>query len=367
METDFKLPFVILLILYGSIIDILRIPLRGPAPNPQTPMIQAKVLRDIFDALELDTTKQQGFLDQENLTLRDLHEPAKSIPFISYLRVFEHLAKDLGRPTLGLDLSLTMGPELVGAAGYMFVCSRNLEQALRAFSDGVFSIQDATHFSLINLPTPIGHYRITDHRLTPRNQDAEFSLGYVHRLASLLIGPDFAPKEVWFEHACPTLPSYYEQSFGCPVFFDQDTNALVFEPNSMRMKPQNADPHLVRILEHYLTLIDDRDNASHSFAFDVAQTLGPLLERHENTIEDVAKQMAISVTALRARLRSEGTTFRRVLLQTRMQMARRLLKDSGLNVLEIAQRLGYVETASFSRAFSDEVGLSPREFRKSAT
>jgi AraC-like DNA-binding protein len=63
----------------------------------------------------------------------------------------------------------------------------------------------------------------------------------------------------------------------------------------------------------------------------------------------VAKELCITERTLHRRLAAEGTSYRGLLDEVRATLACELLK-SGLTVEETAHRLGYSETAAFTRA-----------------
>ena len=58
-----------------------------------------------------------------------------------------------------------------------------------------------------------------------------------------------------------------------------------------------------------------------------------------------------------------GQNFKDYLFQTRMNHAKRLLRQ-GMAIGEIARLLGYVDTELFSRRFRAQFGLSPMDYRK---
>jgi AraC-like DNA-binding protein len=78
---------------------------------------------------------------------------------------------------------------------------------------------------------------------------------------------------------------------------------------------------------------------------------------------DVASGAGMSARSFRRRLEAEGTSFTEVVLQTRMALARELLSTAGLSVSIVAHKLGYSETASFSRAYTKWWGQNPRQAR----
>jgi len=48
----------------------------------------------------------------------------------------------------------------------------------------------------------------------------------------------------------------------------------------------------------------------------------------------------------------------------RMKLASELLKDSSVRVTDVWHQVGYSEKSSFSRAFKNEFGVTPSEFKK---
>lgn len=86
--------------------------------------------------------------------------------------------------------------------------------------------------------------------------------------------------------------------------------------------------------------------------------------RFSPRIEEVAAQTGLSSRSLKRRLQEEGTSFTKVVLSTKMTIAKELLSTAGLSVSITAHRLGYSETASFSRAYSRWWGHNPGQARK---
>jgi transcriptional regulator GlxA family with amidase domain len=59
-----------------------------------------------------------------------------------------------------------------------------------------------------------------------------------------------------------------------------------------------------------------------------------------------------------------GETPLRYLTRWRIQLAKRLLADSGLSLDQIAARVGYDSAASFSRVFTKTARVSPGLYRR---
>ena len=62
----------------------------------------------------------------------------------------------------------------------------------------------------------------------------------------------------------------------------------------------------------------------------------------------------------------EGESYRKILDDLRRDLAIELLSDSGKNLAEIADTLGFSETSAFHRAFKKWTGTRPGEYRTTA-
>jgi len=324
--------------------------------------IQAKVFAGILNATGLDGRGRSALLATEGLREADLAGFAATIPLGAYARMFDRLASLLGNPTLGLDIAHRVGPGLVGAIGYVFLYSPSLGAAIQSFSESVFSIQGVTRLSFERGPPPTLAYVIADETIHPRRHDVEFSLGYVHALIRAYLGDKWTPREVHFEHVRIGDRSKYDSVFGCPVYFEQDRNAMVLDPQDLERGAASADPNLVAILKHYIELVGDRQAVT-TLTESINQVLSGLIETQPVPMSKVAAHLGVSEETLRRRLREEGTSFRDIVRRKRIAIARRYLLETRMSVLQVAQRVGYGETASFTRAFIAETGTSPLRFR----
>ncbi|MBI3877260.1 MAG: helix-turn-helix domain-containing protein [Verrucomicrobia bacterium] len=76
-----------------------------------------------------------------------------------------------------------------------------------------------------------------------------------------------------------------------------------------------------------------------------------------------AREAGLSLSQFSRRFRVEtGMTFRAFLTRTRIEAAAFLLKRTGLNVSEVAARVGYENTTSLQRAFKRGKGCPPRVY-----
>ncbi|CAN0605581.1 unnamed protein product, partial [Ectocarpus sp. 12 AP-2014] len=91
-----------------------------------------------------------------------------------------------------------------------------------------------------------------------------------------------------------------------------------------------------------------------------------LLTRRGRTIPDVAtaaRALNMSTDQFRKRLWRQGSSYKALVLETRMVLARNYLTSTSLGIQEIAYLLDYSNPGAFSRAFKNFYGMAPMFMR----
>ena len=84
------------------------------------------------------------------------------------------------------------------------------------------------------------------------------------------------------------------------------------------------------------------------------------------TVDELAREAALSRSTFFERFRREvGIAPMEYLFRWRMALAKELLRDGGISVGEVAHRVGYSSSSTFSIAFSRQVGASPTMYARS--
>jgi AraC-like DNA-binding protein len=99
---------------------------------------------------------------------------------------------------------------------------------------------------------------------------------------------------------------------------------------------------------------------------DVKAVIERELDHGAPTIGIVARALATSPRTLQRRLGDDGTSFRAAVEAVRADLARGYLRDPGLDLGDVATRLGYAEVSAFLRAFKRWTGTTPSQFRADA-
>jgi len=331
-----------------------------PPPSEISALIFARTV-DRLRALDIDPDRILCDIGLEDAIPKSAHG---RMPLWAFTSLLERAAQQADLPRLGLRLAAELGPEALGAMGQLMLDAPTPLAALRVLERYIATFQDSTIQRMqFNSDGAEFIYLIDDNRIVHRAQDAEFSIALVFQILARHCG-ERRPFEVQFEHAPIERWQYYDHYFGCPVYFNQRVNALVFKADALHAplarKPngsaQSLRARLDRMLEHHRA-----STASAITAYIHEESFETRL-----TVDQVAKAFGMSVSTLGRRLSREGLSYRTLLDRKRREIAERLLVASELSIAEIALQLGYSENATFSRSFHRWTGISPRQFRKRA-
>ena len=84
------------------------------------------------------------------------------------------------------------------------------------------------------------------------------------------------------------------------------------------------------------------------------------------TLSETAKQLGTTARTLRRQLALQGTSFRALADELRVQTAVRYLRETAMTNEDIAVALGFSDAANFRHAFRRWTGASPRKFKSRA-
>jgi AraC-like DNA-binding protein len=281
-------------------------------------------------------------------------------------------AQELTRdPGLGYEYGLRMRPTAHGLIGYAAMSAGTMREAIdivvryAGARQAHFDVRFEEHGARCQLvlrekfPIPILRTFFYENIL----------LGLA-RGSSVLLGRelgDFSDSEICFDTSEP--PYYSEWRTRLPrIRFDEPVNAMRFPPKYLDLRPALADPRASKqaraLCERELALaVDGADDLT-------ARVLAEFGRRPEShgypSLEEVAARLFVSPRTLKRRLQSEGTSFLRLLNETRKQDACELLSRTNLSVQAIAARLGYENPANFSRAFAQATTQTPTAYRARA-
>jgi AraC-like DNA-binding protein len=180
-----------------------------------------------------------------------------------------------------------------------------------------------------------------------------------------ICGTEFRLRAVTFAYRAPADRHSFRRFVRAPVSFDDTRSAVSFDRAWLARRISGADPALRRLVERQLRLMKPtRDRPT--TADQMQRVIRTLLLAGSVTEEQAARAFEMHRRTLARRLHDAGTSFQEQLDQARSEVARSLLERSNTAIADIATKLGYARTASFTRAFQRWEGTTPGRWRRAA-
>jgi AraC-like DNA-binding protein len=201
----------------------------------------------------------------------------------------------------------------------------------------------------------------------PATQFTGHATAYLVRMLQAHRGRRWRPLRVLCAIPEPALAGRHRVGLGCPILFDAPLNAIEIAAADLRAEKADVDPRLHALLVTYAeALLAQQPAAPADLEDAVRLALRDGLALGRTDLDFVASRLRLSRRSLQRALAGRGLRFAGLRQAERLDLACVLLGHHAQPIGEIAARLGYAETAAFSRAFRRRFGVSPRSARRRA-
>jgi len=158
----------------------------------------------------------------------------------------------------------------------------------------------------------------------------------------------------------------FAASFGMEPVYNASQNVLALDQRWLTRPLPMANPAASLMCQQVCNELIEKRRAKLGTAAIVKQYLG-LQANHIPNLNEMAMLLNTSERTLKRLLQSEGTSFRELVMQYQRDQAFEFLQDGQLSIAEIATRLGFSDSSSFSQSFKRWAGEAPLHFRKALT
>ena len=183
----------------------------------------------------------------------------------------------------------------------------------------------------------------------------------VEHLIGDLIDRAIPPVAITLPFADPGAHFRAEDRLGCPVAFGAPAAEIRYPREIAEAVPVHAGDLPFRrydkVARTFSSLLaEEEDIAEQSSRLLWAYTPAP-------TREELADMLGVSTRTLARRLKAAGTSYATLLRHVQSERAKNYLRHSSAPVAEIAERMGYSDSAAFTRAFQAWTGTTPARWR----
>ncbi len=315
----------------------------------------------------------EALLEGTGLTLAALKDPATRIGIPVCAHIVAQARARTGEPALAFLMGAHMRLSWHGFLGFAAMTASTVREAL-AIAES-FSLTRTAALGLSSYVEGDRAALVLEER-APLGELREFVI------LTLLVGigriaSDFTGKALTGVAECAfPAPDYASRALSHPggaalgtMLFDQPAHRLVFDASTLDLPVVTADPAAMELAraqcDRELAALKEAGGFVGRVRSRVAR--GGAEARGMRDLDEVARALSVSGRTLKRRLSEQGTSFSAVLEEVRRQRALLLLSDRRVALADVAERLGYSDSANFTRAFRRWTGQTPASYRARAS
>lgn len=252
-----------------------------------------------------------------------------------------------------------------GLAGRIALCAEYAGEGLQRFADHFNLHSSATTTSLITSGKFTRFvYAIAEQGMTSTRQLQLGAMVIGYNVLRDIFGGAWLPTVITIASRPPVNPRPVQKFFRAPLRFDSDESAVVFETRWLDQRLPPVDP-LVR------EQVEGEAQARRAeILSDLPATLRRILRKQliigDCSMEQIAAMLRIHRRTLDRRLQEQGVQYGELLESVKHDIARQLLRDTDLQVQQVAEALHFSSAANFATAFRRWSAMTPSEYRRRA-
>lgn len=236
----------------------------------------------------------------------------------------------------------------------------DLEAAIVIFANSIRN-EEALLRMWVTLDETGRSYRVHIDRIMPSMQKHHIHAEWVHvwwmiKIVQSFLGERWLPSEIGFQSFNALCKQAKSDLLSSRIVLGNKSSYIMIERRFFSEEPFAN----VSVDELGVAFIDKRNKS-------VKDHLKVMLAYHLSykncCIESCAAMLDMSVRTFQRKLQDEGTNFRQVVMEFRVNKAKSLLKRTDSPVGRISDRLGYSAATHFIRSFKNEVGQTPEQYR----
>lgn len=294
-----------------------------------------------------------------------LTDPDQRVPAAAFGRLLEAAATRGGGEDFGLKVADRWTLTTLGAVGLAVRSQPSARKGLEALSHYIWVQNEALSLSL----EEAGDLVVARLGAEAGPQTTLFLLACLVKILRGVLGADWSPVETHLTSSPPSEGRLHRRLVGPELRFGSAFDGVVCRAADLERPPPAADPALAAQLEGELRALGARQGRGP--AQRVGELIAALLPGGDCTVERVARELGVDRRTVHRRLAAEGTSFSRLLDETRRTLVAPHLERSARPLEAVAELLGFSSLSAFSRwhrqAFSETASGRRARARRAET
>ncbi len=347
------------------------------------PLVTVKHFHRLLDylgkiGLDVDSTCSEAGIRRERILNLS---PDQSLPTEYYSKLYETAAQSMQQMNRALPWAAGIGTDAFRFLCYSIIHCSSLREAMQRsqrFQQLLFPVSgnrvlwaENEHFCELRYEVDTAR---SEELFAPANWDRREGADAIAKASGLkvwysfigwLIGqtPELKAVRIAAPMVSPEYDAALERIFDCSVQYE-------CQHSSLQMVPEMADRPIIHSSDSLDAFLE---NAIHTLVQNearpasTAEAVRSLMSKQEGgkpiSLEQMADQLHMSASSLRRRLRADGSSYQQIKDEYRRDIALRMLRDDGIRIQDISERLGFMETGSFIRSFKSWTGMTPKAWR----
>lgn len=295
--------------------------------------------------------------------LASLSRPDERIGLDAFTRLLHLLEIVSADDCIGLRYAVHFQRGDSGPFGFAILHAPTLREAMRIYRTYQRIVAEHTFFDVAEEEDAVivrwRYSRLIEYPA----QYTDLHAGLLLKMLRSFLGADWYPRSVGLLRPRPRFPGLHQAYFGPAIRFEAAMNEVALPARLLDTASSRADPRLFAMMEaacqSALAAIERRKD----LLLQVQEHILAVLPMGDANLPKISALMAMGERSLQRRLAERGTSFEKLVEETRRDLSDRLLATQ-TPLSEISYLCGYSNASAYSRAAKAWYGMAPMGFRK---
>ena len=324
------------------------------------PLIRASQLEPFVRGLDRLDLPVAESLERARIPAEALRKPDMLVPALPLYTLLGTVAETHGIADLGFRIAESSRVEEVGRVGQRVASARNLEEVLRTFVTEIRGHSTIAAFWLTDDGEDIWFCRRGQGGVRIGAWEVEqYVIASMVQLVRL-VQPGWRPQRAHLQASDTPGLELSDSLAGAQIERGREATAIAI-PRALlaaaTVAPADPLPE---------TAWNAESMPVGDFIGSLKAALTPYVLQGYPDVKVGAELAGMSVRTLQRRLTSHGCSYSEVIGSIRFDLARAMLRDPSIKIMEVAHKLGYSAPGHFTRAFQRWAGMTPRAWRRTA-